>query len=255
MRFGWLIAVVLLLNACANREDVKPGSNPVESARSRVAIAAQYLQQGEMDKALRHLQRALEQDPKSWEAHSVMGVLMEQEGDDKRAEEHYRKSISLNAEYPQARNNYGVMLYRLKRYEESIRQLSLAAGNLGYDRRESAYENLGKAYLAVSDTTQARQAFEKALRLEPRLPDASLELAYMAFEEKDMPRANQNYQRHLKALGGDTPSPRSLWLGTILARERGDREAAAATAAMLKKLYPDSREYQAYLKSLGQDVH
>jgi type IV pilus assembly protein PilF len=255
MRFAWLVVLSWLLSACATEEVLKPGVNPAESARSRVAIAAQYLQKGEQDKALRHLQRALEQDPKSWEAHSVMGVLMEQEGDDKRAEEHYRKAISLNEDYPQAHNNYGVMLFRLKRYDESIRQLSLAAGNLAYDRRESAYENLGKAYLAASDNAQARQAFEKALRLEPRLPEASLELAYMAFEAHDVPRANLYFQRHQKALDGETPSARSLWLGTILARERGDREASASSAAMLKKLYPDSREYQSYLKSLGQDIH
>lgn len=255
MRIVWLFALMLLISACTTEEVLKPGVNPVDSARSRVAIAAQYLQQGEQEKALRHLQRALEQDPKSWEAYTVMGVLMEHEGDDKRAEENYRKAISLNDEYPQAHNNYGVMLFRLGRYSDSVRQLGLAAANLAYDRRESAFENLGKAYLALHDKAQAQQAFEKALRLAPRLPDAALELAYLAFERHELPLANQYFQRHQKALAGTAPSPRSLWLGIMLARERGDREAAAAAAANLKKAYPDSREYQAYLNSLSQDLH
>lgn len=250
MRFCWLLGMVLALSACMVKEFEKPASlNPTESARSRVAIAAQYLQQGEQDKALRHLQRALEQDPRSCEAHTVMGVLMEREGDDRKAEEHYRKAIALREDYPQARNNYGVMLFRQQRYEESVKQLSLAAGNIGYDGRESAYENLGKAWLASGDKEQARQAFEKALRLNSRLPVAALELSYLAFERSDLPAANLFYQRHLKALAGGAQSARSLWLGVTLARMRGDGDAQAGYEMALKRLYPDSAEYRSLQQS------
>ncbi len=44
MRFCWLLGMVLALSACMVKEFEKPASlNPTESARSRVAIAAQYL--------------------------------------------------------------------------------------------------------------------------------------------------------------------------------------------------------------------
>lgn len=248
-----VLGLALWLTGCTVNEfeNTRP-VNPAESARSRVAIAANYLQQGEQDKALRHLQRALEQDPRSAEAHTVMGVLMEQEGDDRRAEEHYRKALSLRSDYPQAHNNYGVMLFRLKRYDESIKALTQAAANLGYDRRESTFENLGKAYLAVKDTDQARQAFEKALKLDSRLPVASLELAWLAHDRGDKPVANLYFQRHLKALGAEMPSPRSLALGVLLARDRGDGDAEAGYLAKLKRHYPGSAEYRTLMSPQGR---
>lgn len=246
----WCLGAVLALSACTVQEFEKPVVvKPLESARSRVAIAAQYLQKGDQEQALRHLQRALEQDPKSAEAHTIMGVLMEREGDDLRAEEYYRKAISLRDDYSQAHNNYGVMLFRLGRYDESIRELGAATANLAYDRRESAFENLGLAWLAKGDTAQAQQAFEKALKLNARLPVAALELAHLAFERKDQPVANLYYQRHLKALAGEPQSARSLWLGIRLARQRQDRDVQAAYEMQLKRLYPRSPEYQAWLQA------
>lgn len=253
MRFIRLLCV-LWLSACSVQEfDNARPVNAMESARSRVAIAAEYLQKGEQDKALRHLQRALEQNPRSAEAHNIMGVLMEREGDDRSAEEHYRKALDLREDYPQARNNYGVMLFRLQRYDESVKQLGLAAGNLAYDRREAAYENLGKAWLAAGDKVQAQQAFEKAIRLDSRLPVATLELAYMAFERNDPAAANLYFQRHLKVQAGQPASARSLWLGIVLARMRGDHDAQAGYEMSLKRLYPDSPEYRSWQNSQAQD--
>ena len=70
-------------------------------ARTRVAIAAEYIQKGQPDLALQQLQRALELNPKSAEAHNVMGVLLEKDDNFVEAEQSYRKALSLKADYPQ----------------------------------------------------------------------------------------------------------------------------------------------------------
>ncbi len=86
-------------------------ADPAASARARVAIAAEYIQTNKPELALQSLERALELDPKSAEAHNVMGVLLEKDDNFVEAEQSYRKALSLKADYPQARNNYGVLLY------------------------------------------------------------------------------------------------------------------------------------------------
>ena len=115
MKKTFLVLLFLgYLSACAVQEfEGERKVDPVAAARARVAIAAEYIQKGQPELALQHLQRALEQDPKSAEAYNIMGVLLEQDDNLSKAEQHYQKALSLNRDYPQARNNYGVLLFRL----------------------------------------------------------------------------------------------------------------------------------------------
>lgn len=242
------------LQACTVQEFANDRkADPVASARARVAIAAEYIQTNKPELALQSLERALELDPKSPEAHNVMGVLLEKDDDFVKAEQSYRKALSLKPEYPQARNNYGVLLYRLKRYKEAMEQFSLAAGDLSYERRETALEYVGKIALLLGDKDKAKLTFERALKLNYRLPDPAIELATFALDEKNYLDANRYYQRYLRAIGQEPQSARGLWLGIRLAKIANDNNALSSYELALKRLYPNSEEYQAYLKSLNND--
>ncbi len=225
--------------------------DPIAGSRARVAIAAEYIQTNKPELALQSLQRALELDPKSPEAHNVMGVLLEKDDDFVKAEQSYRKALSLKPEYPQARNNYGVLLYRLKRYKEAMEQFSIAAADLSYERRETALEYVGKIALILGDKTKAKLTFERALKLNYRLPDPAIELATFAFDEQNYPEANRYYQRYLRAIEQESQSARGLWLGIRLARVNKDNNALGSYELALKRLYPNSDEYQSYLSSLN----
>ncbi len=100
--------------------------DPAAAARSRVAIAAEHLKSGENEKAQQQLRRALEADPKSPEAHNLMAVLLERDGDVKGADREYRKAIRLREGFSQAHNNYGSFLFRQQRYKDAIKQFALA---------------------------------------------------------------------------------------------------------------------------------
>lgn len=249
----WLIMVsVCCLQACAVKEFANERKvDPVAGARARVAIAAEYIQTNKPELALQSLERALELDPKSPEAHNVMGVLLEQDDDFVKAEQSYRKALSLKSQYPQARNNYGALLYKLKRYKEAMEQFSIAAADLSYERRETALESVGKIAMLLGDKEKAKTTFERALKLNPRLLTPALELAIFAFDEQKLPEANRYYQRYLRALETESQSARGLWLGIRLARINHDNNALAIYEFTLKRLYANSDEYQAYLSSLN----
>jgi type IV pilus assembly protein PilF len=243
---------VCCLQACAVKEFANERKvDPVAGARARVAIAAEYIQTNKPELALQSLERALELDPKSPEAHNVMGVLLEQDDDFVKAEQSYRKALSLKSQYPQARNNYGALLYKLKRYKEAMEQFSIAAADLSYERRETALESVGKIAMLLGDKEKAKTTFERALKLNPRLLTPALELAIFAFDEQKLPEANRYYQRYLRALETESQSARGLWLGIRLARINHDNNALAIYEFTLKRLYANSDEYQAYLSSLN----
>lgn len=251
-KLSGLVVLVAALSACTVQEFANERkADPVAGARARVALAAEYLQKGQLDQALQHLQKAIELDPKSAEAYNIMGALLERDGDIEKAEKNYRKALSLKPDYSQVHNNYGVLLYRAKRYKDALEQFTLASNDLGYERRETALEYLGLTALELKDKDKAKASFGRVLKLNPRSADAVLELASMAFEDQDYVTANSYYKRFLQVLGTNPQSARSLWLGIRLARINQDGSALASYELTLKRLYANSAEYQSYLKSLN----
>lgn len=247
-----LIASMMLFLAACSVQDFPSERkvNVAAGARDRVALASEYLQKGENERAQLHLKKALELDPKSAEAHNLMAILLERESDPKGAEKHYRKAISLRQDYSQAHNNYGIFLYKRGEYRSAAVHLEKAAGDIGYQMRASAFEGLGRAALKLNDKDRAENAFQRALRIEGNLPTVCLELADLNFEKDNLAGARAFYLRYLKLIDTQPQTARSLWLGIRLERRLGDRNALSSYELALKKLYPDSAEYKAYVASL-----
>ena len=249
MKKRLLFVSVLLMQACSVNEFANERKvDPVAGARTRVAIAAEYIQKGQPDLALQQLQRALELNPKSAEAHNVMGVLLEKDDNFVEAEQSYRKALSLKADYPQARNNYGVLLFRLKRYKEAMEQLDMAAADLSYGRREVALEYVAKIALMLNDVPKAQTTYERLLRLSPPAIEPAFALADLAYQQKNYDEAERYFQRYVRNLAKEPFSPQALLLGIRLAQRHRDINTVASYELVLRTRYPQSAEYREYLK-------
>jgi tetratricopeptide (TPR) repeat protein len=79
----------------------------------------------------------------------------------------YRRSMRLDAKYPEAINNLGTIYYAEKRYGRATgfykRALKLAPDSA------SIYSNLGTAYFADKKYKEAAVAYDKALQLDPEI--------------------------------------------------------------------------------------
>ena len=73
-----------------------------------------------------------------------------------------------------------------------MEQFSIAAADLSYERRETALEYVGKIALMLGDKEKPKTTFERALKLNPLLPNPALEMALFAFEEQKLSEANRN---------------------------------------------------------------
>ena len=142
------VVLAVLLSGCMVMEKTPPPNADMAVSR-RIAAGFEYLQMGQPSEARRHISRALEHEPRSSEAHNAMALLYNYEGDQKRAEEHYQRAIRYNKSYSVARNNYGAMLMTQRRYKEALGQFSLAADDPSYDNRAIAFENKGRALMAL----------------------------------------------------------------------------------------------------------
>ncbi|MDX5373697.1 MAG: type IV pilus biogenesis/stability protein PilW [Pseudomonadaceae bacterium] len=248
LRAALYLSLVCVLAGCVRMGgqvdplDTTEGRNQARDAYIQLGLG--HLQQGSTEKAKEPLKKALELDSSSAEAHAILALVFQQELEPKLADEHYRKAISLNRGEARLHNNYGSFLFEQKRYQEAMEQFSIAASDTLYSERSRVFENLGLTSLQLGQREQAKQYFERALRMNSGRPMALLRMAQLSFEDGQYV-PSRNYYKSFSEQARQTPE--SLLLGIRLAKVFDDRDQAASLGLQLKRFYPGTPEYQQYL--------
>lgn len=225
--------------------------DPAKAVQLRTQLAAEYIRNNELDKAKQELDIALKIDSRSAEANLMMGVLLQQEGSPiniTSAESYFKRAISMSPKNAQARNNYGTYLFQRERYAEAVEQLKIAGSTLGYEQRYVALENLGRTYLKLENSKQAEEAFGQALQVNRNSLIAKIELAELLYLQERFTLAGQMYEDYIRNTGQANQGARALWIGARLARARNDETGMKVLINQLRAQFPDSSEYQRYLK-------
>jgi type IV pilus assembly protein PilF len=214
-----------------------------QRVQAQLALARGYMEEGDWQNARGPLERALAIDPRSSDAHVLFALVYQAEGANDRAEEHYRRALRLDRDSSLALNNYGSFLYVQSRYGEARQLLLRVVEDSSYPARPQALENLALTELALGEVDRAEDALRRALRLNPDLPQAHLELAEIQFTRGSHAAAVTHFETH-RRLARHTP--RSLWLAIRLYGAINDLDAVASYALQLRNLYPGSEEYRLF---------
>jgi type IV pilus assembly protein PilF len=240
---GLLVGV--LLTGCVTETTGTRSPAPREmQLRAQLDLARGYLEQREWARAREPLTRALEIDPRSAEAFTLMAVSYQGQREHELAEQYYRRALRVDPRNARALNNYGAFLFAEGRFREALEPLRTLVRDPSYPDRARAYESLGLTELQVGNSERAREAFERALSIDPQMPRSILELAAIAYGAGDLPRAGRHYDA-FRATARQTSA--SLCLGLRLARAAGDDDQVASHELALRNLFPDSAEARACL--------
>lgn len=248
LRTALYLSLVCMLVGC-----VRTGGpvDPMSTQEGRDAARDAYIQlglghlrQGSTEKAKEPLKNALELDSSSAEAYAALAVVYQYEMEPQLADENYRKAISLKRGEARLYNNYGSFLFEQKRYQDAYDQYLKASEDSLYSERSRVFENLGLAALQLGKREEAKQHFEKALRLNSQRATSLLQMALLSYEDKNYVAARSYYAGFSQQA---SQSPQSLLLGIRLAKIFEDRDQAASLGLQLKRLYPGTPEYQQYL--------
>ncbi|MBP3863057.1 MAG: type IV pilus biogenesis/stability protein PilW [Pseudomonas sp.] len=227
------------------------GSSPMagdkgrsEARQAYVQLGLGYLQQGLTEQAKVPLRKALELDRNDPDTNAALALVFQAEMEFALAEQAFRTALTGRPADARILNNYGSFLFERQRYQEASVQFQKAAADNLYPERSRIYENLGITSLELGQPEAGRQQLEKALRLNPRQPRALLEMAEMAYQDKQYVTARDFYDR-FSLLSGQ--NARSLLLGARLASVFDDRTPTANPGQQLQRLYPGTPEYQQYL--------
>ncbi|WP_322981120.1 type IV pilus biogenesis/stability protein PilW [Pseudomonas sp. C11] len=246
LRPSLLLLLVSLLTACVTTGDVDPmktDKGRKEAVNAYVQLGIAYIQQGDTQRAKVPLKNALDIDSSNADAHAALALAFQVEMEPKLADEHYRKALSQRPDDARLLNNYGGFLFEQKRYKDANEIYLKAAEDNLYPERSRVFENLGLTALQLGQREQAKEYFQRSLRLSSRQPGALLEMAQLSYEDRAYVPARSYYDAYSELA---PQNARSLLLGARLAEVFEDRDKAASLGLQLKRLYPASQEYQQY---------
>jgi type IV pilus assembly protein PilF len=234
------LAILAILAGCAG----SPSRSGAASSQGRddnaaalqVKLGQGYLAQGELETARDKLQRALELDPQSADAHTVMALLQERINRPSMAEKHYRRAVELKPADGSTNNNYGTFLCNTGRHADAQLHFDRAVQDPFYRTPEVAYANAGFCALKSGDAALAERMLRAALTLEPGNATVLYEMARLHFERGDLMRARAFLQRFE---GTAVADPHALELGARIEQQRGDSAAARRYRQQLQELFPD----------------
>ena len=252
MRRARLLALVALAlaAACASQPEGPTTADSgivgeVGDARNRARVhtelAAAYYDNGNMAVALDELRRATSADNGYALAHNILGRVYMDLKENRLADESFQRALRLSPNDPDINHSYGWFLCQTGQEQESIRYFLQAIRNPLYAAPWRSYSAAGVCSLRKDNLKDADEFFQRALRLEPDEPTATLKLAGIRYRQGRMDEARRLVTRYNKILA---PSAESLWLGLRVERRLGDRLSERSYADQLRRRFPGSPEFR-----------
>ncbi|MGA7748522.1 MAG: type IV pilus biogenesis/stability protein PilW [Gallionella sp.] len=233
---------IFVLAACSTTSGK---SQALKSAKIHTELAGLYYQRAQLGIALDELNKALQADPDYAPAYGVRGLVHMALREDKEAEEDFKRSLRLNDTDSDIHNNYGWFLCQRGRENESIEQFMAAIKNPLYATPGLAYLNAGLCSRKAGNNKDAEDFLQRALLVQPDLPQAMYALAELNFANADFFAAKKYFANFSQKT--DNLTAEQLWLGVRINRKVGDRSSEASYATQLRNRFPDSREAQSLI--------
>lgn len=246
-------SVVAALGGCAasstdqggNRDLMTESDEPENRRRARIRmeLAVGYFEQGQTTVALDELKQVLAIDPNFPDAYSLRGLIYMRLGDNRQAEDSFKRAVSLNPRDADVQHNYGWLLCQQGRYAEAQRAFDTAMASPIYRGRAKTLLTQGLCQVKAGRAADAEHSLARSYELDAGNPVTGYNLANLLYRRGDFTRA-QFYIRRLN--NSELANAESLWLGIKVERRLNDQVAMRQLADQLRNRYGHSREAAAY---------
>lgn len=238
-------ALLLGLQACVTTTTSVFKKDDTAAAAYNVQLCIDYMRQNNLSEAKDKIDKALEQDPKSADAHFVAGILYDRINENRKADEFYSKAISIDSKNADYLNGYAAFLCRKGNRQRGEKMALKAADDPLYKTPQDALLNAGNCALDDGRPLKAEEHFRRALKFQPNFPPVLMQMSELEFRSKNYLPARaflERYQQYAPA------TAQSLWLGVRIERALGNMSAAEIYARRLKRDFATSDEAKALLE-------
>lgn len=221
----------------ARAESAKEQRNQASEINTELALA--YMREGDLASARDKIEKALQQNSRTAKTQMAAGFIYDRLQDKRKANNHFEQAVRLGKDDPDVLNNAAVYFCRTGEYKRGEQYLIEAADSALNRSPDVAWSNAGRCAKADGRTKDAEQHYRKALALNPKQPEALLQLAEIALGNGNGLQARAFLERYA-AVGPVTAS--TLMLGHRIETSLGDTEQARRYALRIKDEFPTSAE-------------
>ncbi len=215
-------------------------SESSKRARVRLELAAAYFGRGQMETALDQVKLALVAEPNLGQAHNLRGLIYASLGDERLAEESFRRALQINARDTDTMQNFGWYLCQQKRYAEANRQFDQLLATPQYRDGARTLLTQGVCHAYAGNLPEAERILLRSYEMDPSNPAAAVNLSEVLYRKGDLERA-RGFIRRVN-LQTEVASAQTLWLAARIEKRLGNQEALDETGRLLRARFPASRE-------------
>jgi type IV pilus assembly protein PilF len=236
-----LILMAVFISGCASQQELDPDdkSDSRKAAESNTSLGLEYMNRGQYEVALGKLKKAIREDPEYAPGQTVIAVLYERIGELELAGKHYKKAYEAAPKDGDVNNNYGVYLCKNGKEELANQHFLKALEDPFYSTPAIALTNAGSCELRNGNFSEADGYLRRALKIEPELPDALMNMSRLSFEQQKYLTARAFMQRYETAA---SHVAETLLLAFRIEMTSGNSRAANKYKLMLESHFPESEE-------------
>lgn len=236
-----LLTLALTCSAASVAFSGDPNSREsrTQAAAINTQLALAYMRENNLQAAREKIEKALQQNAKTADTQMAAGFIYDRLGETKKASGHYEQAVRLARNNPDVLHNVAVHLCRKGDFVRGEQYLLQAAASPLYRTPAVAYTNAGRCARENGRLKEAEQHFRQALTINPRQPDALLQMAEITQAAGSGLQARAFLERYVAVA---PVSAQSLWLGRSVELGLGDTAQAARYSQRLKNEFPNSPE-------------
>lgn len=219
-------------------------SDGSKRARVRLELASGYFSRGQMTTALDEVKLAIIADPNSATAYNLRGLIYSNLGDERLAEESFRRALQLKPNDADTMQNFGFFLCQQKRYPESNAMFDQAITVPQYRDVPRTLLTKGVCQAFAGQLRDSEQTLSRAYEIDPTNPSVAVNLSEVLYRLGEYERA-RFYIRRVNAIPALQGS-QTLWLAARIEQRLGNRAGVQSLGEQLRSRFPDSRDARSF---------
>ncbi|WP_119154402.1 type IV pilus biogenesis/stability protein PilW [Caldimonas tepidiphila] len=247
------LGLAVLLGGCAGTagRDIVTASDETDAqkrARIRLELASGYFARGQLETALDEVKQAIQADPNRAEAYSLRGLIYAALGDERFADESFRRALQLNPRDGNAAHNHAWFLCQRGRFAEAMTQFDAALAAPLYRDASKTLLAKGVCQARAGELAEAEKTLVRGYELDPGNPATGVNLALVLLRRGEAERA-RFYVRRVNSVP-EYVTAETLWLAARIEHRLGNRVGAEEFGSQLRRRFPQSAQAAAYDKGL-----
>ncbi len=162
-----------------------------------------YLREGNLDEAIRYINKALALKPEYDNALCTLGLIYSMKGEFQASINYLKQCLSINPRLTEAHNYLGVAYQEIGFLDEAEKEFRIAIMDPNYKSRELPYYNLARIYFAKDELEDALQYVNMSLTLNKNFRLAHNLKGMILEKQLNFAAAIESYKLALKNLQAD----------------------------------------------------